>query len=398
MPIEPTDPIITDPVTPVEPIAPTEPVESDGSEFVPGSVNSAKTKKIGLGRKIINWIGRHWLLAGVVVTAATLAIGAVAGPLAPAAIAVAKFASFNLATFATIGAAAIGVKYVTFRKRRQANSAQAHFLNREKKVQKRIKKSEKLLAQLASYQKQAAELKDTLKKPDLTKAQRNQITKQVKNIYNKMAEVDKKNLTIIKGLNHEFDEVKMPGALNIPSKIVHTVKRVTGTATLSRLKAEMDPFIDKQIAKKPDSKKAEKLQEMKLDGNIVDEFFNYQIIKRKTQEELRKRAELVAATEPKGINSAVYRRIDNHLKNLHQMSYTTQQQAGPVPLDQQKVIGKTVKQIVTDNPEITAEMHGVENDKVIEYGVDAKTGKPVVVVSTPTRRTEYDSKFPPKTR
>ena len=43
-------------------------------------------------------------------------------------------------------------------------------------------------------------------------------------------------------------------------------------------------------------------------------------------------------------------------------------------------------------------MHGVENDKVIEYGVDAKTGKPVVVVSTPTRRTEYDSKFPPKTR
>ena len=68
------------------------------------------------------------------------------------------------------------------------------------------------------------------------------------------------------------------------------------------------------------------------------------------------------------------------------MSYTTQQQAGPVPLDQQKVIGKTVKQIVTDNPEITAEMHAVENDKVIEYGVDAKTGKPVVVVSTFLKR------------
>lgn len=358
-------------------------------EPVAGSVNSAKTKKIGLGRRIINWVGRHWLLASVVVTAATLAIGAVAGPLAPAAIAVAHFASYNLATFATIGAAALGVKYFTFRKRRQANSAQAHFLSREKNVQRRIKKSQNLLVKANSYKTQiadynakidaeAAKLVTITDKRERRKVEGviNGYKKQIAKLHKKAIEIDDQNTALLKGLNKEFVDVKMPGAVNIPGKIKHTVQRVTGNATLARLQAEFVPYIEKKQERvEAGSARYERLEESKLNGNLADEYANTVNTIFEAIKQMKARQAEVKRNE--GEDSKHYKALKKNIEDLQNAVHGRKNNPGTATFAEQ--INAQSENIVQHSGSSVIVKTGVDANKEDRFYTDPTTGNSAMV-------------------
>lgn len=367
---------------------------SDDTELVPGSVNVAKTKKIGLGRRFINWIGRHWMLASIVAGAGALAIGALIGPWAPAALSVARFALYNIGTFATIFAGTLAVKYFAFKRKRQANSAQAHFLRRERHVQAQIRKSEKYLSISKNYQSQIDNLEASLSKYAVDSKDYKRIKKEIRKIQDKMLKIDKKNTKLLKKINQEFVPVTLPGAFNIPAKIKHRAQSLFwGTSTLARQHAEVSRYVDGKIDRKPS--KAEKLAPMKLDGNFTDEDMNFQIQRRNTYESLKERAEIMKRTY--GETDSKYLEIKKYLDALHDLPYA--KNAG-TRSDERRLLGQVAKSVVlakkadpTATDVVAPTMQGVE-EKEIRFLYDEATRDGAVVVTLPdgtTRRYGADA-------
>ena len=350
--------------------APKKPDE-EGETPVPGAVNQAKTKKLSVGRRIINWIGRHWFGLSAIALAVTLAVGAI---FPAAAVAGTAFAAFNLNApnflFAVLGVGV--VNHFAFGGLRHRNSAQEHLMRRERKVQRRIRKSEKLLEQVKKNEAEIARI-TSLREAETNPKKIKKHTDDILALHKKNSSLDSENMIIMQELQEEFMPVKMPPKWRIFSRMKHRFLTVTGNATLARNEAELEYAHRKKIEKLPETpEKAEKVEAMTMNGNLVDEFANFQFAKRKLQYSIEQRQQAVEELVPdeetrthtaKSIISGLKKR---HQK-LHDMGKATQIVKGPVGAAA-KPVGLAAKQIVESHKgEVEVTMDRVDGKLITTY-------------------------------
>ena len=242
-----------------------------------GKENNAskyRTVNLGFGRRLLGFIGRHWLSLGVLAGAAALAVTAILGPGAGVAIMVGRAALYNILSLGTVVVGANLIKHFLFRRHRQASSARAHFRSREIKVQNRIKH---LIHTRDKMESLESRISDLMSDPIRNKERIKQLRKEIK----EQEKLIKKDSEFI---SREL-EGRAIGKNGILKKIATGLRFVTGKLPLVYYQQQHDKYFD-ILQYKTNNKK---YTDMRVDGNVYQEMFYWHLLRRDLKNDLRQR-------------------------------------------------------------------------------------------------------------
>lgn len=230
-----------------------------------------KSVKVSRWTRFRNWIGKHWLLLGTLVAAGALITTALMGPGLATAVLVGRAALYNILTLGTIVVAANTFKYFFFRRHRQVGIDQAHFLRREAKVDKK----------LLSINRTRAKIKDLETKLESYMTNPTHNADSIKSVCKQLAKYNKKIKDETKFVSRELE-----GTAN-EHGFLKTIRKglriVTGKAPLVYYQERHNKHMD-ILQEKSNNKK---YTELRLNGDIYDEMFNWHIVRRAIMEETK---------------------------------------------------------------------------------------------------------------
>ena len=336
----------------------TTPPPGGGTTPPPGSTSPLskgdvkyKTLRVSRGRRFVNWLGKHWLLLGTLVAAGGLALACVIPGLAPGAIAtataIARGGLYNIVTLGSIIVGANVFKHFFFRRHRQAATDQGHLLRREAKVQKAFKTIDKNRAKIAELE---LALDSYMTNPRKYK-------RQIKKARKALKKLDASNAKKIKFVSSEL-EGNTP--TKNPFKIVgRAAKVVAGKGTMKYYLGRHDKHMDILASKS----KRSKYTDERFDGNLQDEIFHWQILRRKLIEETKTRQARSATRETEAHTKGA--------RTLESWFRKDGQRMGEVVDDIKEVdpesvrYGEVAKDIVLSGADVTFEAPGKREKEVI---------------------------------
>ena len=280
-----------------------------------------------------------------------LALACVIPGLAPGAIAtataIARGGLYNIVALGSLVVGANVFKYLFFRRHRQAATDQGHLLRREAKVQKAFKTIDRNRAKIAELE---AALDSYMTNPRKYK-------RAIKKARKALAKLDKSNAKKIQFVSSEL-EGNTP--TSNPFKIVgRAAKVVAGKGTMRYYLGRHDKHMD-ILANKS---KRSKFTDERLDGNLQDEIFHWQILRRKLIEETKARQQ-----------SSLVREAEAHSKGARTLESWFKkdgQRMGEVVDDIKEVdpesvrYGEVAKDIVLSGADVTFEAPGKREKEVI---------------------------------
>lgn len=230
-----------------------------------------KSVKVSRWTRFRNWIGKHWLLLGTLVAAGALITTALMGPGLATAVVVGRAALYNILTLGTIVVAANTFKYFFFRRHRQAGIDQAHLLRREAKVDKK----------LLSINRTRAKIKDLETKLESYMTNPTHNAESIKSVCKELSKYNKKIKDETTFVCRELEgTANERGFLKNVGKVLRVV---TGKAPLVYYQERHNKHMD-ILQEKSNNKK---YSELRLNGDIYDEMFNWHIVRRAIMEETK---------------------------------------------------------------------------------------------------------------
>lgn len=233
-----------------------------------------RTVNLGFGRRLLGFIGRHWLSLGVLAGATALAVTAILGPGAGVAVMIGRAALYNILSLGTVVVGANLIKHFLFRRHRQASSARAHFRSREIKVQNAIKSLAKTRDKMKTLE---TKLENYMVNPDRNMDAIQQVRKEIK----KQEKLIKKYSEFI---SREL-EGRTIGKNGILKKIATGLRFVTGKLPLVYYQQQHDKYFD-ILQNKSNNKK---YTDMRVDGNVYQEMIYWHQLRRDIKNDLSER-------------------------------------------------------------------------------------------------------------
>ncbi len=230
-----------------------------------------RTLKVSRWTRFRNWLGKHWLLLGTLVAAGALVTTALLGPGLATAVVVGRAALYNILTLGTVVVAANTFKYFFFRRHRQVGIDQGHFLRREAKVDKKLLSIDRTRSKISDLE---SKLTSCLTNPTRNAGKIKDICKQIAK-YNK--QLKKETTFVCRELEGTANQ---RGFLKNVGKVLRIV---VGKAPLVYYQERHNKHMD--ILQEKSSNK--KYSELRLDGNIADEMFQWHLIRRKIIEDAK---------------------------------------------------------------------------------------------------------------